>query len=329
MLYFYSLILIFLIVVLYAVLRSFLDRNILQLKSSYDNLKARQNQLISEKEIVKKGSEKLKKALEETVELYEITKQITKSLEEEKVFAYFKEEVKKYLELNDCFFLKTDADINAYKDCVILPVEINRVIFGYLAARGVKKEGEEKFNILAQQCLLGVRRALLYQQVQELAITDSLTGIFTRKHYLERLAEEIDYSRQFNYPFSLLMLDIDHFKGINDHYGHLVGDAVLRFVAKLIKDNLRQVDLLCRYGGEEFSIILTNTDKDGAKLAAERIRQSVENSPVKVYDEDLKVTISIGVTTFPGDARNSQKLIETADKALYKAKQNGRNQVCT
>jgi len=218
-------------------------------------------------------------------------------------------------------------DLNAYKDCIILPLEINRVTFGYLAAKGVEKESEEKFHILAQQCLLGVRRALLYQQVQELAITDSLTGIFTRKHYMERLAEEINYSRKFNYPFSLLMLDIDYFKQINDHYGHLVGDAVLKFVAKLIKDNLRQVDLLCRYGGEEFSIILTNTDKEGAKLAAERIRQSIENGSIKVYDEDLKVTISIGVSTFPENAQDGQGLIDLADKALYKAKQNGRNRI--
>ena len=124
------------------------------------------------------------------------------------------------------------------------------------------------------------------------------------------------------------MLDIDHFKEYNDKYGHLVGDAILKEVAGTIKESIRQVDSVGRYGGEEFLIILTETDKNGARFAAERIRQAVESKRIKVYDEDLKATVSIGIATFPEDAEETQALIEKADKSLYRAKQTGRNRIC-
>jgi len=311
----------------YLIFKSFLDRNFMRIKGSLDTLKNEQEELKSLNQKLRDNNSILKTTLEKTVALYDITKQISESLDEDKVFLSFKEELKKYVDFKDLVFLKTDTDLAVYKDSIILPLDVDHVTMGYLVATGVSNDEIDKFSILVQQCILGLRRAMLYKQVQELSITDTLTGVFTRKHYLERLVEEIDYSRKFNYPFSLLMLDIDYFKKFNDHYGHLVGDAILKFISKLIKDNLRQVDLLCRYGGEEFSIILTNTDKEGGKLAAERIRNSVENGSIKVYDEELKVTISIGVAAFPGDGKNERILIEKADKALYRAKEKGRNQV--
>jgi len=160
-----------------------------------------------------------------------------------------------------------------------------------------------------------------------LAITDSLTGVSSRRYLMERFSEEIERSRKFKYNFSFLMVDIDHFKDYNDRYGHLVGDAILREVSKSIKENIRQIDLVGRYGGEEFSVILTETDKEGARLAAERIRQAIENKHIRIYDEDLRVTISIGVSIFPDDAYEARQLIEKADQALYQAKQAGRNRV--
>ena len=123
------------------------------------------------------------------------------------------------------------------------------------------------------------------------------------------------------------MADIDTFKDFNDRYGHLVGDAILKEVARTVKENIRQVDAVGRFGGEEFIVILTETDKNGARFAAERIRQAVEDKRIKVYDEDLKVTISIGVSTFPEDAKDLDAVIDKADKALYRAKQGGRNRV--
>jgi diguanylate cyclase (GGDEF)-like protein len=125
------------------------------------------------------------------------------------------------------------------------------------------------------------------------------------------------------------MIDVDNFKSFNDQYGHLVGDAILREVARVIKETIRSMDFIGRYGGEELCIVLAETDKDQALLAAERIRQAVEGRSIRVYDEVMKVTISIGLSTYPKDAQTDKSLIEKADKALYKAKLSGKNKVCS
>ena len=124
------------------------------------------------------------------------------------------------------------------------------------------------------------------------------------------------------------MVDIDYFKECNDRYGHLVGDAVLREVATVIKDNTRQIDIVGRYGGEEFSIILSETSKEGALNASERILKSVEGEKIKAYDEELNLTISIGISSFPQDAKVTQELIDKSDWSLYRAKETGRNRIC-
>ncbi|MBU1726122.1 MAG: GGDEF domain-containing protein, partial [Candidatus Omnitrophica bacterium] len=120
----------------------------------------------------------------------------------------------------------------------------------------------------------------------------------------------------------------DHFKEFNDNYGHLVGDAILRDVARVIKENIRQIDFMGRYGGEELSLALAETDRRQAHFAAERIRKAIEARRFRVYDEDLSVTISIGISTFKNDVKDTSALIEKADKALYQAKETGRNKVC-
>jgi diguanylate cyclase (GGDEF)-like protein len=199
---------------------------------------------------------------------------------------------------------------------------------GYLVVDGLRDADKEKFYILSGQFLLGIKRAILYQEVQELAIIDSLTSISNRRYYLERFKEELERSKKFNYKFSCLLIDIDYFKNYNDRYGHIVGDAILRELAKTIQENVRQIDLLGRYGGEEFSIILSETDKDAAGLAAERIRQAIENKRIRAYDEELKITVSIGISTFPFDGKDIKTLLDKADAALYRAKELGRNRIC-
>jgi len=124
------------------------------------------------------------------------------------------------------------------------------------------------------------------------------------------------------------MIDIDYFKDFNDRYGHIVGDAILRELSRTIQENIRQIDLIGRYGGEEFSIILSQTDKDAAQFVAERIRLAIQDKRIRVYDEELKITVSIGISTYPYDGKGIERLIDKADSALYQAKQAGKNKVC-
>jgi len=319
--------LILLTVFLYLALKRGLDKYFIKAKNNYQEIKNEYEKLCRENASLKEKNSLLEKASEETIALYDITKNICKTLDEKKVFSVFKEQITRYIEIKDCRFIKAPKDILENSSYLVLPLEINKKPIGYLAADGIKEEDSEKFHILAQQLLLGIKRAFLYKQVQELAITDTLTGIFTRRFYMQRFKEEIERSLKFNLKFSFLMVDVDHFKEYNDQYGHLVGDAILKEISKAIKENIRQIDLMGRYGGEEFSIVLVETDKEGAKFAAERIRQALEARHIRAYDEDLRVTISIGISTFPIDAKNAQAIIEKADLALYKAKQSGRNKV--
>lgn len=297
-------------------------KDYLSLKGEYDTLVAQSLKLGQE-------NTELKKNLEANKALYDITRDICKSLKIDTLFRNFCEQLNKYIVLKDCLFLKEDADLSTYKDYLLLPLKINKSIAGYLAARGISNaDDKDKFHILAGQFILGIKRAILYQRVQELAITDTLTGVFSRRHYLDRLEEEINYSQKLKQSFALLMLDIDYFKKYNDRYGHLVGDAILKELAATIKENLRQIDLIGRYGGEEFSIILSQTEKKGGIYVAGRIHQAVGERLFRAYDEDLRLTVTIGMSVFPDDATDSGGLIEKADAALYQAKRAGRNRLC-
>ena len=201
-------------------------------------------------------------------------------------------------------------------------------VAGYLAVDRILEADKEKFGILIQQYLFGLKRALLYQKVQGLTITDMLTNVYCRRYFLERFTEELKRSKKNKLSLAFLMIDIDNFKQFNDRYGHLVGDAILRQVAKTIRDAVRQIDFIGRYGGEEISVVLAETNKEQANFAAERIRQAIASELIRVYDEELTVTVSIGVSIFPDNALSMQNLIEIADQALYLAKETGKNKVC-
>lgn len=296
--------------------------------TAYQSIKEGYNKICLENINLKNEISSLQKKLKQIMALYDVTKEICKSLDADKVFVNFKEELSKYIVIGDCKFLKDASSLPEYNGYTAVPLMISDNPIGYLIAVGVKEEDKATFQVLSLQFILGIKRALLYQQVQELAVTDSLTQAFSRRYFLDRFNEEIGRAKNFGHIFSCLMIDIDHFKNYNDCYGHLVGDAILKELSRVIKENIRQIDLMGRYGGEEFSIILSETDKDLAKLAAERIRQAIEGKSIKVYDEELKVTVSIGVSTYPQDGKGIDRLIDKADSALYKAKQAGRNKVC-
>lgn len=320
--------LILLPVFLYVWLKKIQDQAFVRKQDKYKRLGNKYDGLVKESLGLKKENFALEKIAQETTALYDITKDICKSMEADSLFSIFQENINKYIRLGDCKFIRYGDDLLKYKGYVSLPLTIQGETAGYLLASGIAEEDSDKFHILGHQFLLGIKRALLYKKIQELAITDSLTQVFSRRHFLERFMEETERSRRFNYKFSFLMADIDYFKKCNDQYGHLVGDVILKEVSNIIKESIRQIDFVGRYGGEEFAIVLPETDSAQAIVVAERIRKAIEKRHIRAYDEILKVTISIGVSTFPVDAADERLLLERSDKALYEAKVKGRNKVC-
>ena len=206
------------------------------------------------------------------------------------------------------------------------------------AIHGIKEEDLARVEVLSAYLVLLIKKIKLYETVRELAIVDELTQVFVRQHFMDRLEEELRRSIRFKLPLTVLMLDIDHFKRYNDDFGHLVGDATLKEVSDLLKRNLRRVDLVGRYGGEEFIAVMPETRVANAAEVAERIRSSIARHDFQVYNVRTKVTVSQGISVFDGEiARPTEgvdakaiasELIRKADEAMYRAKEEGRNRVC-
>lgn len=167
----------------------------------------------------------------------------------------------------------------------------------------------------------------LVQQLERLANTDALTGIWNRRYLLTIAAQEINRSQRYNFSFSVLLIDIDYFKKINDTYGHNVGDEVIIFMTQIVIDNLRKPDCFGRFGGEEFVVLLPETDTDEALIVAERIRSSIQNQSITVEDKKVSITISIGVSSYYLGDKTIDAIIQRSDQALYQAKNQGRNRV--
>ena len=167
-----------------------------------------------------------------------------------------------------------------------------------------------------------------FEHQYKLATIDGLTELYNHRYFQDALKKQVEISKRYGEPFSLIIVDIDFFKKFNDTYGHQAGDAVLRQVADTLKKNSRATDIVCRYGGEEMSIILPNTNTEDALYNANRLNKAVAEREFQLNATDkANVTISVGVSTFPNNAETPQDLIEFADKVLYIAKENGRNQV--
>lgn len=165
------------------------------------------------------------------------------------------------------------------------------------------------------------------KRLQQLAITDGLTGLYNYRFFKEQLLHEMDRAARHNLSLSLIMMDIDNFKIYNDTNGHPAGDEVLRRIAKVLQNNIRKIDIAARYGGEEFAIILPEESPESAKIVTEKIRRLVEEEPIPFEDKqpNKKLTISLGLATFPIDAEDWKQLVSKADQRLYKAKKSGRN----
>lgn len=189
------------------------------------------------------------------------------------------------------------------------------------------KEELRTLQLLADQAALALENARLFKEIQLLAITDGLTGLYTHRHFFDLAESEFARSLRFERPLTAIMLDVDHFKKVNDAYGHAVGDDVLRIIAQRLKTNLRRIDIIGRYGGEEFVLILPETDLTSALQAAERLLSSISNEAIIIKDTSLFVTISIGVATLSEHTTSVENLVNLADEALLQAKRKGRNQV--
>lgn len=189
-------------------------------------------------------------------------------------------------------------------------------------------KGEITPRMLERSLRYAVKLADTFEALRMLAIRDELTGLLNRREFDRILSEEQERALRFNHALALLMVDIDHFKAINDGHGHPAGDAVLREVASRIASQVRNVDRVARFGGEEFAIVLVQTDRNSAMESAERIREVVGRKPFAPRDGvTLSVTLSVGVAALPTDAQSAATLVAAADKALYAAKEAGRNQV--
>jgi diguanylate cyclase (GGDEF)-like protein len=174
---------------------------------------------------------------------------------------------------------------------------------------------------------VSIKNAELFRQVSENSVRDGLTGCFRRNHALEVIDNELRRARRSQLPLSLIMFDLDHFKAINDRHGHLCGDAVLIAVAQRMKTVLRGSDVRCRYGGEEFLILLPDTPLSGAKRVADNLRRAFEERPVTWNDKPIVVTASFGLTAATPGEDDCAAIIDRADSAMYRAKEDGRNVV--
>jgi diguanylate cyclase (GGDEF)-like protein len=185
----------------------------------------------------------------------------------------------------------------------------------------------ELLEVLCNQATISLKNAMLHAEIKRKAITDGLTGLFNHRHFQEKFNKELNRFKRFPRPFSLLLIDIDYFKKINDTYGHPAGDAVLKGVARIIKKTLRDIDVPARYGGEEFATILVGADKQEAVRTAERLRTNIMTAEFDAEGNKISVTVSVGIATCPEDAKVKEDIIDRADKALYHAKETGRNKV--
>jgi diguanylate cyclase (GGDEF)-like protein len=236
---------------------------------------------------------------------------------------------------------------------LVFPVLLNvftQLDFSRDEAKGIwegilkhRQEMSESFkrqvNLLTAICdyFLTIKKSFHYPKVVELKVfeeadhfskCDSLTGLYNRGYFEESLSGEISRARRYDTEFSILFMDLDDFKNINDSMGHLAGDFVLKKVANLIIDEKREEDVAARYGGEELVIILPETNKVNTIIKAERIRKKIQDMPLVFDGKETQITISGGVATFPQDAKDAHELINCADQALYRAKSEGKNRIC-
>ena len=218
---------------------------------------------------------------------------------------------------------------------VYYPLVVEETVTGILAvqttgADATREDTDWRRTMGSAAILVGIaaRRVQLAREVEEKGVYDDLTGCFNRTHSMRVLQKELQRARRQKVPFALIMLDLDHFKRINDTYGHVCGDAILAAVGQRIRDVLRNTDTKCRYGGEEFMVLLPDTPRPAALHVAESLRRHLAETSVTCNGQKVSTTASVGLAMALPKEMDATALIERADAALYRAKNGGRNQVC-
>ncbi|MBO8126664.1 MAG: diguanylate cyclase [Firmicutes bacterium] len=224
-----------------------------------------------------------------------------------------------------------EAEFDPQATCTVFLQSKGKVV-GLLSVAGDKKRAlrmdQSSLELFGVHGTVVVENAWLYEQIRQLSITDGLTKVYNRRYIEERLKEAIRLSRRHKASLSLVMMDVDHFKKVNDTYGHQAGDDVLKHLMEVCRTSTRATDILGRYGGEEFILVLPETDSQGAQIVAERIRAKVEAMPFPTCAGRIPITISLGLATFPAvSIDTAEAFIKAADLALYRAKESGRNRV--
>lgn len=247
------------------------------------------------------------------------------------VWQVFKSKKRLCLELPDD--IKLNGILLDFRPRHILaePIMYKGVVLGVVVLAGAdafSKENKSDIELYSQGLSLALKNAVTHDQLQKLAANDPLTGVLNRRFGLLRLQEEFSRSIRTSQPLCVLIIDIDHFKSVNDTYGHIIGDKILIQMTQAAKSALREGDVFLRYGGEEFAVILPGASPSDGHKIAERIRRYVEDASFTHDVQEIKITVSIGGTSFPSNnVDNPTQLLDAADKNLYRAKENGRNLV--
>jgi len=219
-----------------------------------------------------------------------------------------------------------EADSSFVRSIACIPMLVHNDVIGVINVTNKRDDKHftevdvEMLKAVTDQAAVAINKA----QLREMAVTDFLTGLYIRRYFVSKLQDELLRSDRYNKVFSIVMVDIDKFKSVNDTYGHTTGDQVLKAAGNFFKTNIRQVDIVARYGGEEFMILFPETDKEAAYVLAERLRKGFSQIRLDILPE---LSISLGISTYPEDGKDIKTLIKNADIAMYSAKQRGRNKI--
>ncbi len=268
----------------------------------------------------------LKEPLPEKV-LSDLQKQLTKmnasaDKSEQIASQFFKNSARANQETSDPILSRLIVPLNIHQEC------IGHLCFLATQEKAFAAKTENIIQLLAKDFSMVFKLMLLYDETRELSIKDGLTKLYNKRYFLEILEKEFNRSRRFGSALSFIIMDIDHFKAVNDVHGHLQGDSILREMGAIVAKSIRKVDFPARYGGEEFVIILPNTKLQEAGIIAEKIRLTTEAHAFKAEKSPMKITISLGVSSLNDEVESTLALIKFADDALYKAKDSGRNMIC-